>query len=220
MTSERQELGDLDDLLGESLDIAKAKRDLRQGRKLTEDQKDTLKANDIAVEVNVWQDQTVYCHTELVTCECGHKNKVFRGWYKYQTQRKGTGRRLVETEDHENLPAGAYFTERSVTWCEVCGPEDLNIATLATLDILSTLGEPAEEDVLDFDMAMEEERAARQDQAEAQGQVSDSDEDGDEEDEEDILESRKLCSMSDEETDAYITTIQQASATPEAANEL
>lgn len=137
-----EDLDDLDALLEESTAIARAKRARRQGRKLTAEQNDLLESNRLAAEINQWQGQAVYAHIVRTSCECGNCYDDFRGWYHYETQRKGGGRRLIRKDCHEGLPASQYVTEAITPYCQACAPQGLPTATLDDLDILLSLGEP------------------------------------------------------------------------------
>lgn len=131
----------LDQLLGESVKIADAKKAVKTGRKLSAEQSETLEANRLAEAANIWHDIEVYAHIVHTSCECGNHFKAFNGWYKYQEQRRGGGRRLVRADDHEGLPASQFNTEQVVAYCHACAPTGLPKATSDDLDILSTLGD-------------------------------------------------------------------------------
>lgn len=133
----------LDALLGESVKLSDARKAAKTGRKLSAEQSDLLEANRLAEAVNIWQDQEVYAHVTHTSCSCGNHFQVFGGWYKYQTQRRGNGRRLIRAEDHEDLPAGQYNTEATVAWCHACAPTGLPGASALDLDLLATLGREA-----------------------------------------------------------------------------
>lgn len=138
---------DLDDLLEESTQLAEAKRNAKLGRRLTADQADLLEANRQAAEADVWEDLCTIGHVTKVSCACGNHFREFHGWYKYQEQRRGNGRRLVQSDDHEGLPASYYLTERTTKWCQDCAPVDLPLAEPGDLDLLATLGDPAVEEL-------------------------------------------------------------------------
>ena len=140
--SEVEDLSDLDTLLEESTALASARKAQRQGRKLTVEQSDLLESNRLAAEINQWQGQAVYAHIVRTSCQCGHHYDDFRGWYHFETQRKGGGRRLLRKDCHEGLPASQYVTEAVVPYCHACAPQGLPTATLEDLDILGSLGEP------------------------------------------------------------------------------
>ena len=140
--AEVEDLSDLDQLLDESTALASARKAQRQGRKLTAEQSDLLESNRLAAEINQWQGQAVYAHIVRTSCECGNHYNDFRGWYHYETQRKGGGRRLIRKDCREGLPASQYVTEAITSYCPACAPQGLPTATLEDLDILSSLGEP------------------------------------------------------------------------------
>ena len=140
--SEVEDLSDLDTLLEESTALASARKAQRQGRKLTAEQSDLLESNRLAAEINQWQGQAVYAHIVRTSCECGNHYNDFRGWYHYETQHKGGGRRLIRKDSPEGLPASQYVTEAITPYCPACAPQGLPTATLEDLDILSSLGEP------------------------------------------------------------------------------
>ena len=140
--AEVEDLSDLDTLLKESTAIAQARKARRQGRKLTAEQSDLLESNRLAAEINQWQGQAVYAHIVRTSCECGNHYNDFRGWYHYETQRKGGGRRLIRKDCREGLPASQYVTEAVTPYCPACAPQGLPTATLDDLDILLSLGEP------------------------------------------------------------------------------
>lgn len=154
----------LDQLLGESVKIADAKKAVKTGRKLSAEQSETLEANRLAEAANVWHDIEVYAHIVHTSCECGNHFKAFNGWYKYQEQRRGGGRRLVRADDHEGLPASQYNTEQVVAYCHACAPTTLPKATSADLDILSTLGDDLDEgDDGQVDLDLESDEAVERD---------------------------------------------------------
>lgn len=139
-----ESLDDLDDLLSESVEIATAKKLQKQGRQLSVQQKELLEANKIAAEIERWEAKDVYAHVCLVYCSCGSISEQFRGWYQYQEQKYGKGRRLIKTPDHDDLPAMKYTTEEVVTHCNECLAEaDLNETELGNCDLLETLGASA-----------------------------------------------------------------------------
>jgi len=137
-----EDLDDLDALLEESTALAGAKRAQKQGRKLTAEQADIIESNRLAAEINQWQGQAVYAHIVRTSCECGNHYDDFRGWYHYETQRKGGGRRLIRKDCPEGLPASQYVTEAIIPYCPACAPQGLPTATPDDLDILLSLGEP------------------------------------------------------------------------------
>lgn len=132
---------DLDQLLGESVKISDAKKAVKTGRKITAEQADLLEANRQAEALNIWHDLEAYAHIVHTSCDCGNHFQNFNGWYKYQEQRRGGGRRLVRADDHEGLPASQFNTEQVVAYCHACAPTGLPKATSDDLDILSTLGD-------------------------------------------------------------------------------
>ena len=140
--SEVEDLSDLDTLLEESTALASARKAQRQGRKLTAEQSDLLESNRLAAEINQWQGQAVYAHIVRTSCECGNHYNDFRGWYHYETQREGGGRRLIRKDSREGLPASQYVTEAITPYCPACAPQGLPTATPDDLDILLSLGEP------------------------------------------------------------------------------
>lgn len=140
--AEVEDLSDLDTLLEESTAIAQARKARRQGRKLTAEQSDLLESNRLAAEINQWQGKAVYAHIVRTSCKCGNHFDDFRGWYHYETQRKGGGRRLIRKDCREGLPASQYVTEAVTPYCPACAPQGLPTATLDDLDILLSLGEP------------------------------------------------------------------------------
>lgn len=131
----------LDALLGESVKIADAKKAVKTGRKLSAEQADLLEANRQAEAINIWHDIEAYAHIVHTSCECGNHFQAFNGWYKYQEQRRGGGRRLVRADDHEGLPCLQFNTEQVVAYCHACAPTGLPKATSDDLDLLSTLGD-------------------------------------------------------------------------------
>ena len=136
-----EDLSDLDTLLEESTALASVRKARRQGRKLTAEQSDLLESNRLAAEINQWQGQAVYAHIVRTSCECGNHYDDFRGWYHYETQRKGGGRRLIRKDCPEGLPASQYITEAVVEYCAACAVRGLPVAGLANCDLLGTLGE-------------------------------------------------------------------------------
>lgn len=145
--SEVEDLDDLDSLLEESTAIASAKKAKNQGRKLTLEQQEILQSNHLAAEANLWEGKEVYAHVAKTSCNCGHHFEDFRGWYQYQEQRRGGGRRLIRTDCHEGLPAARYVTEVTVAYCSVCSQSGLPDATAADCDLLEALGEQEVESV-------------------------------------------------------------------------
>ena len=132
---------DLDELLAESVTLANAKRAKAKGQKLTPEQSDLLEANRIVEQADYWKLVTCYAHFVEVECGCGGlKETRFEGWYSYETQRRGTGRRLVQVPRRGECPAFAVKTKRVVGGCLHCAPKDLPVATNADLDLLKLLG--------------------------------------------------------------------------------
>lgn len=138
-----ESLDELDTLLEESLAVAQAKKLQKQGRKLSLEQQAILDANKLAVEMDRWVSHEVYAHVAHVYCSCGAFHEQFRGWYKYQELRHGNGRRLIKSDDHDDLPAYRYTTEEEVNWCADCMGNDLPEADVDLNDLLVTLGTPA-----------------------------------------------------------------------------
>lgn len=179
--TEVDDLEDLDQLLEESTAIAKAKKDKAQGRKLTSEQNELLIANHLAAEANLWEAKEVYAHVVKSSCQCGNHFEDFRGWYQYQEQRRGGGRRLIRCDDHDGLPAARYVTEEVTAYCHACGPVGLPTAGIADCDLLEALGEP--EETVDCQLAMFNEfglTPEEMEEAQAEPDDSDSDSDSDE----------------------------------------
>lgn len=138
-----ESLDDLDELLEASMALANAKKAQKTGRKLSLEQQAILDANKLAEEMDRWVSHEVYAHVAHVYCSCGAFHEQFRGWYKYQELRNGNGRRLIKSEDHDELPCYRFTTEEEVNWCNDCIGNDLPEAEVELNDLLVTLGKPA-----------------------------------------------------------------------------
>lgn len=134
------DLNDLESLFAESVTLANARKAKSKGAQLSLEQREILESARIAAEANIWQGQAVYAHVIRTSCQCGHCTETFAGWYEYQVQRKGNGRRLVSVpKAEETLHASRYTSEEAVEICEKCLPA-LPHTPSQDCDLLTTLG--------------------------------------------------------------------------------
>lgn len=142
-----KDLDDLDTLLEESTALANAKRAQKQGRKLTAEQAEVLESNNLAAEMLVWEGVEAIAHFIHTTCSCGHEQRRFNSWYKLLEHRRQDSRRLVRCDDHEGLPSSQHITQERVGYCHEClGSVGLPAADLEEHSMLTSLGEPLEQD--------------------------------------------------------------------------
>lgn len=134
------ELADLDVLLAESTKLAGARKAKATGRKLTTEQNDLLEANQLAEELQTWQPVEVFAHVVKTVCACGNRFDDFRGWYRFDQQRRGSGRRLIRVPAKGDVPAKQYITETVVPHCHACAPVGLQVVGKGYLDLLANLG--------------------------------------------------------------------------------
>ncbi len=132
----------LDDLLGESVALAQAKRAKQLGRKLSEGQKTVL--SDFAIQQHeaAWEPQAVVAHFRETECSCGELVRSFSGWYLYERHRRQVGSiRLSRFAGliPQELPRFSHTSQHTTGEC-VCCLAVPTPANLVDFPALSELG--------------------------------------------------------------------------------
>ncbi len=172
-SADSDDLSELDDLLGESLTIAAARKAAKSGKKdVSSDLIDIAQAADAALQ---WEPTTAIARFIEQHCDCGATHTRFDSWFILSQHRRiADGRRWKRTDSHEGLPATQYTVREDVTYCADCVSNDeYPLATEENCPGISCLGEAAAQCLcpeeidqlpLPFDEAQLDEIAAEMDE--------------------------------------------------------
>lgn len=133
----------LEALLGESVQIAEARKELKKKGK-----KASAAATAIVHEAEAemtWEPTTAIAHHIETQCSCGAKHLRFNAWYILSQHRKdATIHRLLMSDSHEGFPAETYTTVEAADYCHECLKEANLTGVSEWVDILEGLGQPLE----------------------------------------------------------------------------
>lgn len=133
------DFSDLDALLAESTKLASARKAKVTGRKLSPEQVSALDSAQAQADRMLWTGVKAFAHVAETLCSCGCRSLEFRGWYHFEVQPRGTGKRLIRRDGKSDLPSSLYLTQTLQSQCVECLPP-LPVAGLADCDLLQTLG--------------------------------------------------------------------------------